>query len=114
LQLAQLGLSDSFLFGAPVLFQINEFKEVKASVFQVTRSPGKNIVYLGCLLLTLGVFAMFYIRERRVWCWITSSSLGQTHMHYAMSSTRRSMAVDQDFASFEQRLKEQYGINASQ
>ena len=43
---------------------------MQASVFQVARAPGKNIVYLGCALLILGVFAMLYIRERRVWVWL--------------------------------------------
>lgn len=40
-------------------------EEVRAAVL-VTRSPGKPIVYLGSLLLVLGVFAMLYIRERRL------------------------------------------------
>ena len=72
LQLATNAISDSFFYGAPVYLQLQGFDEVKASVLQVTRSPGKNIVYFGCLLLVLGVFSMFYIRERRVWVWIKS------------------------------------------
>jgi cytochrome c biogenesis protein len=38
---------------------------VQASVFQVARAPGKKLVYLGAVLLIIGVFAMLYIRERR-------------------------------------------------
>ena len=49
LQLATNALSDSFFYGAPVYLQLDEFTEVKASVLQVTRSPGKGVVYLGCL-----------------------------------------------------------------
>jgi cytochrome c biogenesis protein len=62
LQLATNALADSFFYKAPVYLQLEEFTQVKASVFQVTRSPGKNVVYLGCLFLVLGVFAMFYVR----------------------------------------------------
>jgi cytochrome c biogenesis protein len=62
---AQAALSDSFVFGAPLVFELTDFTEVKASVLQLTRSPGKPIVYIGCLLLVLGIFAMFYVRERR-------------------------------------------------
>jgi cytochrome c biogenesis protein len=69
LQLAN-ALSDSFFYGAPVYLQLDDFTEIKASVLQVTRSPGKSVVYLGCLFLVLGVFSMFYIRERRLWIWI--------------------------------------------
>ncbi len=60
-------LSDSFHYGVPIYLALREFDEVKASVFQVSRSPGRNIVYIGCALLILGVFAMLYIRERRMW-----------------------------------------------
>jgi cytochrome c biogenesis protein len=50
---------------------------VKASVLQVTRSPGKKVVYLGCLLLVLGIFSMFYIRERRIWVWVRAGGEGR-------------------------------------
>jgi cytochrome c biogenesis protein len=40
--------------------------------------PGKNVVYLGCALLILGVFAMLYIRERRLWVWLTPGDAGGT------------------------------------
>ena len=73
LQLATNALSDSFFYGAPVYLKLEEFHEVKASVLQVTRSPGKKIVYLGCVLLVAGIFAMFYIRERRLWICVRNS-----------------------------------------
>ncbi|MFP3740191.1 cytochrome c biogenesis protein ResB, partial [Burkholderia sp. SIMBA_019] len=50
LQQAINTLSDSFFYGAPVFLQLDDFQQIKASVFQMTRAPGKNIVYLGCLL----------------------------------------------------------------
>ncbi|MGM2895904.1 cytochrome c biogenesis protein ResB, partial [Bacillus cereus group sp. BC51] len=59
-------LSDSFLYGSPVYLQLDSFKQVQASVFQLTRAPGKNLVYLGSLLLVAGIFSMFYVRERRL------------------------------------------------
>ncbi len=55
IQAATSALSDVNFYPAPLVFQLDSFEEVKASVFQVTRSPGKNMVYLGCLLLTLGI-----------------------------------------------------------
>ena len=105
IQNAQNALSDSYLFGAPFLLQLSDFKEIKASVFQVTRSPGKNIVLLGSILLTLGIFAMFYIRERRIWCWISAKDGGTSHSLYAMSATRRTLLLDEDFAKLQQTLE---------
>ena len=71
-------LSDSFLYGSPVFLQLDSFKQVQASVFQLTRAPGKKLVYLGSLLLVLGIFSMFYVRERRLWFWLKDTEQGGT------------------------------------
>lgn len=85
--------SDSLHYGAPVFFQLAGFDEVRATVLQVTRSPGKPIVYFGSLLLVLGVFAMLYIRERRLFVLIKDS--GEALI--ALSSNRKSMDVEESF-----------------
>ena len=96
LQLATNALSDSFFYGAPVYLQLDEFHEVKASVLQVTRSPGKKIVYLGCVLLIAGIFAMFYIRERRLWIWVRNKE-GGAHALMAMSTQRKTLDFEKEF-----------------
>ena len=103
LQLATNALSDSFFYGAPVYLQLDDFREVKASVFQVTRSPGKAVVYLGCVFLVLGVFAMFYIRERRLWVWIKDEGQG-AHALMAMSTQRKTLDFEHEFASLKEKL----------
>jgi len=103
LQLATNALSDSFFYGAPVYLQLDEFVEVKASVFQVTRSPGKTVVYLGCLFLVLGVFSMFYIRERRVWVWIKDGAAGAEAL-MAMSTQRKTLDFEKEFKELKEKL----------
>lgn len=103
LQLATNALSDSFFYGAPVYLQLDEFTQVKASVFQVTRSPGKAVVYTGCALLVLGVFAMFYIRERRLWVWIRDDAQG-AHALMAMSTQRKTLDFDREFDTLKRQL----------
>lgn len=103
LQLATNALSDSFFYGAPVYLQLDDFREVKASVFQVTRSPGKAVVYLGCLFLVLGVFAMFYIRERRIWVWIKDEAQAARAL-MAMSTQRKTLDFEHEFASLKEKL----------
>lgn len=87
---AVAALADSFEFGAPSLVTMENFEHVQASVFQVSRTPGKSLVYLGAALLLLGVFAMLYINERRLWVWLrpTSSGVPAIHITCAMSSNR--------------------------
>jgi cytochrome c biogenesis protein len=104
MQLAASALADSFAYGAPVLLELKDFTEVKASVLQVTRSPGKNVVYFGCLLLVLGIFSMLYIRERRVWIWIKSDESGQTHALMAMNAQRKTLDFDKEFETLKQQL----------
>ena len=58
------------LYGSPWHIQLTGFKQIQASGLQMTRSPGQNVVYLGCLMLTLGVFLMFYVAQRRIWIWL--------------------------------------------
>ena len=98
--------SDSQIFGAPILVMLDGFDQVQASVFQVTRSPGKTTVYLGCLLLTLGIFAMLYIPERRVWVWRRVNGEGQVEsVRVAASSTRHSLDFDREFQELSTHIK---------
>ena len=101
-----MSLSDAPLYPAPMALMLKDFKQVQASVFQVARAPGKTVVYLGCALLILGVFAMLYIRERRLWIWLTPDGQGlQARM--AMSVNRRTLNADQEFEQLQKRLLKQ-------
>ena len=101
---AVLALSDAHLYPAPVAFELKDFTQVQASVFQLTRSPGRNIVYLGCALLIMGVFAMLYVRERRVWVWLALRDGGTTQATIALSSNRKTMDTDREFAVLKDKL----------
>ncbi|WP_206950890.1 cytochrome c biogenesis protein ResB [Trinickia acidisoli] len=90
-------LSDSFLYGSPVYLQLDSFKQVQASVFQLTRAPGAKVVYLGSLLLVAGIFSMFYVRERRLWFWLKDSAAGTTVV-MAMSTARKTLDFEKEFA----------------
>ncbi|MEO6030426.1 MAG: cytochrome c biogenesis protein ResB, partial [Burkholderiaceae bacterium] len=102
-----LSLSDSFFYPAPVLLELADFKQVQASVFQVARAPGKTLVYLGAVLLIVGVFAMLYIRERRLWVWIAPTDAQHGHgtkVVAAMSTTRRTLDADTEFEQLKQAI----------
>ncbi|WP_332814241.1 cytochrome c biogenesis protein ResB [Ramlibacter sp.] len=93
---ALLALGDVHLYPAPMTFELKDFQQVQASVFQVTRSPGRNVVYLGCALLIAGIFAMLYIRERRLWVWLAPSGSG-SEASMALSSSRKTLETDREF-----------------
>ena len=100
IQQATSALSDSTFYPAPLVFQLEDFEEVKASVFQVTKSPGKNMVYFGCLLLTLGIFAMFYLPDRRIWV----KTLGNGNNLFAMSTSRKTLDFEKEFNQYQQEF----------
>ena len=85
-------ISDWKLMRVPGLAQLRGFSEVKASGLQLTRSPGKSLVYLGSLLLLLGTLIMFYVRERRLWIHLQA---GETIL--AMSANRPNEAFEAEF-----------------
>jgi len=58
-------------------------------------------VYLGSLFLVIGVFSMFYIRDRRIWVWLRPSEKG-TDVLAAMTSLRRNLDFNQEFDRFKQ------------
>lgn len=103
---AVLALSDLPVYPAPMAFALTDFTQVQASVFQVARAPGKNIVYLGCALLILGVFAMLYVRERRIWVWlapVAGTQLSSTAT-MALSTNRKTMDGDREFDQLRVKL----------
>jgi cytochrome c biogenesis protein len=100
---AVLALSDVQLYPVPMVFELLDFHQVQASVFQVARAPGKKVVYLGCAFLILGVFAMLYVRERRVWVWLGSCD-GQTQASMALSTNRKTMDGDREFDHLKSKL----------
>ena len=104
---AVLALSDAQTYPAPMVLQLSDFTQVQASVFQVARAPGKKIVYLGCAFLILGVFAMLYIRERRLWVWLTPRDAAggeRATATMALSSNRKTMDGDREFEKLKSRL----------
>jgi cytochrome c biogenesis protein len=118
-----LSLSDAHFYPAPMAFELKDFTQVQASVFQVARAPGKTIVYLGCAFLILGVFAMLYVRERRVWVWLAprgahsgqakdhnivnsmpESAVGCSQATMALSTNRKTLDGDKEFEMLKTKL----------
>ncbi|MDR2924367.1 MAG: cytochrome c biogenesis protein ResB [Azoarcus sp.] len=96
---AFFALTASQRYGAPLYLKLDSFEQRQATILQATRSPGKPLVYLGSLLLTLGVFAMLYIRERRLFV-----LLKQGEALVAMSSGRKSVGLEEIFARHREGL----------
>jgi cytochrome c biogenesis protein len=101
LQDALIAMNDLFFYGTPYYFQLSDFEHREASGLQLTKSPGQKWVYLGSALLVLGIFAMFYIRERRIWLLLKSDA---QEALFAMSSNRKNLDFDKEFEKTKNQL----------
>jgi cytochrome c biogenesis protein len=52
----------------------------------------------------LGVFAMFYIRERRLWIWIKDGANGASDALMAMSTQRKTLDFEREFEILKEKL----------
>ena len=100
---AVLALSDSQAYPAPLALELVDFNQVQTSVFQVARAPGKNVVYLGCALLIIGVFAMLYVRDRRLWVWLVPEG-GGAQATMALSMNRKTLDGEREFHQLSAQL----------
>jgi cytochrome c biogenesis protein len=94
--------SDMFFYGTPYYLQLAQFEHKEASGLQLTKSPGQKWVYLGSALLVLGIFAMMYIRERRIWLLLKPAN---QQVHFAMSSNRKNLDFEQEFNLYREQIK---------
>lgn len=81
-------LRQIYLYGSPFYVQLADFKHVQQSTLEITRSPGKNVVYLGCVMLIAGVFLLFYISHQRLWLVLYRDDAGKQQLLFAGSGNR--------------------------
>lgn len=88
-------------YGNPYYIQLSDFEQVEASGLQITKSPGKDLVYFGSVMLTIGIFLLFYLAHRRLWVWVEPTERG-SRVIFAGTSNRNVLEFDKQFV----RLKE--------
>lgn len=102
-----VALDQAFYYPMPITFTLAGFEQVQASVFQVSKAPGRLLVYSGALALIVGVFAMLFIRERRLWIWLGHNGTEQAPQNgvlMALSSNRKTIDAEQEFHDLAQAL----------
>jgi cytochrome c biogenesis protein len=97
-------------YATPFYLQLVDYEHIQASGLQITRAPGKDTVYLGCVMLILGIFMMFYIQHRRCWAWIGKTDKG-VEIIFAGSSNRNERDFAEDFERISGRVAARLGMN---
>jgi len=91
------------LYGSPIYLQMTGFEHIQASGLQITKSPGKAVVYFGSFLLTLGVFMLFYLHPRRAWVLVRENDRG-ARVLFATTSHRKSIDMQQAASQLRESL----------
>ncbi|HRJ53488.1 MAG TPA: cytochrome c biogenesis protein ResB [Candidatus Thiothrix moscowensis] len=93
-------------YGSPWFVQLSSFTQIEASGLQITRSPGKDVVYFGSAMLTIGVFLLFYVTHRRVWVWIKPLDNNQAEVVVAGSANRNQPEFELYFNSLQKTFQQ--------
>ncbi len=99
------------LYGSPFYLQLTGFQQVEASGLQVTHSGAASVVYTGFVLLSAGVFLLFYTSHRRLWAWIAAEESG-SRLVLAGTGNRRQAEFAREFAALEATLARRLGAPA--
>ena len=83
----------------PVLHYKGEEKRMYTGL-QVARDPGVEVVWLGCILMVIGIFTAFFLSHRRIWVRIQNGSVT-----VGGNASKNQGAFQQTFEGLVDRLK---------
>lgn len=92
-------------YGSPFYLELADFREKQASGLQITRTPGKKLVYLGFAMLLIGVYLMFYLHHNRIWITLCQSDDG-TIIRLGGLAGRHQALFNTEFWSLDAKFRE--------
>lgn len=94
------------IYGPPMFFEVTGVDHREASGLQITKSPGKDVVYFGSLLLVIGTFLLFYVRPQRLWLLLQPQNDGSTHYIFAGKDGKDDKMLQPVFDHLTQQLQQ--------
>jgi len=73
---------------------------------QVAKDPGVNIVWVGCILMVLGIVMAFFMSHRRVWLCLSKQEDGRILAVLAGDANRNRLAFEKAFEKIRIGIKE--------
>jgi cytochrome c biogenesis protein len=96
-------------YGPPMFFEVTSVNHREASGLQITKSPGKDVVYFGSLLLVIGTFLLFYVRPQRLWLLLAPQNDGSTDYIFAGKDGKDDKMLQPVFNHLTQQLQQTLG-----
>lgn len=79
--------------GNKYTFQIKEFY---STGLQVSKDPGVWTVYIGCILMLIGLAVAFFVFHKRIWI-LVSKKNGRTHIFLAGTTSKNKAGFEAEF-----------------
>jgi cytochrome c biogenesis protein len=95
----------SALIERPTGNYVLTLRPLYATGLQVTRDPGVWYVYIGCMLMLVGLYVAFFLSHRKIWLYISGSGSGST-LHVAGASNKNKLGFENDFAALIDNLEQ--------
>ncbi|MCL1927060.1 MAG: cytochrome c biogenesis protein ResB [Syntrophorhabdaceae bacterium] len=73
---------------------------------QVAKDPGVNVVWVGCVLMVLGIMMAFFMSHRRVWLRLSRRADGRLEAILAGDANRNRLAFEKAFEKIRTGVKE--------
>ena len=72
---------------------------------QVARDPGVNVVWLGCILMVIGIVMAFFLSHQRVWVRLAQGQDGRVEVVLAGSASRNRLTFEKKFEKIQTGVK---------
>jgi len=79
-------------------------KQIYATGLQATKDPGVWVVYFGCMLMLLGLYAAFFLSHRRIWVSVRPEG-NRSRVLLCGTSSKNTFDFEKDFAVLSARLE---------
>jgi cytochrome c biogenesis protein len=80
-------------------------KQFFATGLQVAKDPGVWYVYIGCIMMLIGLAVAFFLSHKRVWAQV-STEKGRTKLLVAGVSNKNKVGFEKDFTTLVAKLKQ--------
>ena len=88
-------------------FQLADFERVgDAHILSVQKDPGASVVYLGFILLTLTLAAVFLFAHQRVWARIEPRGTGEFEVVIGGNTNRNKLGFEDRFRKLVKAVSE--------
>lgn len=88
-------------------FSFRGFEGKEYTGLQVTKDPGVNVVWSGCILMILGIMYTFFASHRQVWVRLSDESDG-TNIVLAGTANKNRLGFKKDFEQFSEKIRNSF------